>query len=211
VTLGHEFREERSHFSQRDAEIDVRVVECARRHAGIRRISRVLHDGHPAAPLDGDQVSRAVVEHARQDAADDTGTVRDGGRAKERVNGRPLAVFARSFGDTYVALLDQDVMIRRRNIDTPWLIAVTILGQLRPKGLVAVQTAQQGLSGILKRQVLDNENGGGKVRGQSADESIERFQSSRRRTDHDDVSSVDRPDVASFLARNLHGRGRRNR
>ena len=85
-----------SHLRQGHAEIDTPIVEHTLRHAGIGRIPRVLHHGHTAAPLDGDEARRAVVEHAGQHDADDARAMRDRGRSKERIDGGPVSILTRA-------------------------------------------------------------------------------------------------------------------
>jgi hypothetical protein len=65
-----------------------------------------------------------------------------------------------------------------------------MFSELWLKRLVAAQPSQQRFSRVARIHVLDDDDGCGQVRGQLADQLIERFQPSCRRANHDDVSSL---------------------
>ena len=84
----------------------------------------------------------------------------------------------------------QAVAVRRTNIDTPRLETVSVFGQLRLKRLVSAQPTQSRLAGVVRRHMLNDEEGGRQVSRQLTDELIERFKASRRGADNNDVSSL---------------------
>jgi len=92
------------------------VGEGALRHAGEVGLVRVLHDGHAAAALDGEQAARAVVEVAGEHHADHAGAVGRGGGAEEWVDGGAVAVLARAGHEAHAPGLEQQVGVGRCDV-----------------------------------------------------------------------------------------------
>ena len=103
------------------------------------------------------EAGRTVVQHARQHDADNARAVRHGGQAKERIDSRPVTVLACPLGDQHLVLLDEEMAVRRRDIDASRLKAASVFGQLRLKRLVAIQPPERRFSGIVSGHVLDDE------------------------------------------------------
>src|SRR5688500_15167327 len=110
--------------------IHLRMVERAQWHPGIRRIPRVLHDGHTTAPLDRDEPRRALVHHAGEYDANNTRAVRDGGRSKERIDPRSVPVFSRALRDQHLPLFDQQMTVWGSDVDVRRLQVLAIFGEL---------------------------------------------------------------------------------
>src|SRR5438876_5035655 len=107
----------------------------------------------------------------------------DGGRAKERIDSGPVSVLPSALGDQDRVFLEQQVIVGSRDVDPAWLETLPIPGQPGNKRLVPAEPTQQRFPGILRRHVLDDEYRRTQVGGQLADQLVERFQSSRRRSD----------------------------
>ena len=91
--------------------------------------------------------------------------------------------------------------VRWSDVNAPRLETFPVFGQLRLKRLVSAQSAQQRLAGVVRRHVLDDEDGCRQVGGQLADKLVERFQPSGGRADNDDVASpISAHPTATFLA-----------
>jgi hypothetical protein len=85
--------------------IDFKIVEDTLRHLGIGGILGVLHDRDAPAFLDRNQADGAVIEHASQDHPDYPRSVRDGARAEQRIDGRPVTVSRAPFVTSSVSFL----------------------------------------------------------------------------------------------------------
>jgi hypothetical protein len=88
--------EQLTHLSDCHAVIDSKIPESAFRHAWVGSIFGVLNHGDTAARFYGSQAGSPVVEHAGQHNADNAGTVTHRGGPEQRVNARPIAIFART-------------------------------------------------------------------------------------------------------------------
>ena len=73
----------------------------------MRRVARILRDGHPAAALDRREADRPVIEVAREYDTDHARTVRERRAPKERIDGGTKTVFARTVGETKESVLDE--------------------------------------------------------------------------------------------------------
>ena len=71
--------------------------------------------------LDCGEARGAVVEDAGEDHPDDTRAVRRRGCAEHRVDRRAVAVFLRPAIHAHEAGLDQQVVVRRGDVDPPAL------------------------------------------------------------------------------------------
>ena len=96
--------------------IDGDVLNGAARHARIQGLHRILHDGNPAALLDGPEAACSVVEIPGEDDTNGARPVAIRRRAEQWIDGRPESVFSRSFRDSHRALVDHQVTIRRRDV-----------------------------------------------------------------------------------------------
>jgi hypothetical protein len=87
-------------------------------HGAVERVGRVLDDGDATAPPKCAQACRPVVEYSGEDETDRRSTVRVGRRAKQRVDGRPVAVLRRPAVDADDAVLDEQMAVRWRDVDS---------------------------------------------------------------------------------------------
>src|SRR6266566_6723475 len=94
---------------------------------------RILDNSYAAAPLDGVETGGAIIQRACQHHPDYLWAIRQGSRAKERIDGGPVPVFLRTVYDTDMPPRNYEVMIRRSYVDTPRSDAFPILGVYRFK------------------------------------------------------------------------------
>jgi hypothetical protein len=195
-----------AHLPDGYAIINLKIVECALGHARIGGILRGLHNRDPAAFLDGNKTCGAVILHPSQHNADYSRTVADSGGAKQRINSRTAAVFSGSLCNHELVFLDQQMVIRRSDVNPSPLKWLSIFCQPTPKALVPTQPVDQGVARILWGHVLDYEDGSGKIARQLTDKIIESVQPSRRSPNDYDVTPSVLHKRSPFRARNqLHG------
>src|SRR5262249_28193885 len=82
-----------------------------------QRVYRRLHEGDASGRLDGRKARGAVVELAAEENPDRPGTVTKGGRAEQRIDGRPDEVFTGSGAEPEAAIRDKKMSVGRRDID----------------------------------------------------------------------------------------------
>lgn len=91
--------EQAAHFREWNAMIDFDVVQGALRHLGISCVLGILDNCDPAAFLNRTEPCTTVVQHTGEYDADDASAVRNRRGPKQRIYGRSVAVFPRSFRD----------------------------------------------------------------------------------------------------------------
>ena len=106
---------EREH-GVRDRARDRRV-----RHRPPLRRLRVLDDRDAAVALDRRQSGGAVLVCAREHDPDRAVAVDLGDRLEEHVDGRPRELDARVDGEREMAVLDEEVVVGRSDVDVTWL------------------------------------------------------------------------------------------
>src|SRR5438105_7401111 len=116
------------------------------------RVRRILHDCDSAALLDRQQTRGAVIEISRQDDADDLWPGVRRRTSKERINCRPMTVFARTAHDANHSIasvaMDEEMMVRRCDIDHAGLIRLPILGMLRGQFSAATEKKRKNARSI---------------------------------------------------------------
>ena len=100
------------------------------RHVGIARVPRVLHHGGATPLFDLPQADRPIVERTAEHDSDDAGPIGDGGRAKQRIDGRTCPILLRSGAELNVTVLNEQVLVRRGHVDLT-LADRTVMGGMR--------------------------------------------------------------------------------
>src|SRR5262245_63407133 len=99
--------------------INFDVMQRTQRHRRPLGITWILHDGQSAGTLDFAEPNRTVVQRPAQNHADRATAVRDGGTAKQRVDGGTVAMLASPAGDRHAAASNCQVKSCRRDVDPP--------------------------------------------------------------------------------------------
>jgi hypothetical protein len=113
--------------------VDIDETKGAGGHVRRLRVIRILDDGCPAISLDGLQASGTVIEHAGENHPDCVGSVGQRSRAKERIDRRPCVVLFRAAAQLQPLVKQENMMIRRGDIDPPWFDALPVSGVCRPQ------------------------------------------------------------------------------
>jgi len=87
--------------------------------------------------------------------------MRDCGRTKQWIDSWPTSVLAGPLSHEHLVRLQQEVMIRRRDVDPPWLEPFAVFGKVHVKRLVTAEAVRERCPRIVRRHVLDNEHGCG--------------------------------------------------
>src|ERR1700730_7437032 len=95
------------------------MLKGAPGHTGIEGLLRVLHNSYAAAPLNGVESGGAIIQRACQHYSNYSRAIRQGRRAKERIDGGPVPVFLRAAYDTDMPARNYEMMIRRCYVDAP--------------------------------------------------------------------------------------------
>lgn len=156
-------------------------------HARIGRLFRVLDQDQPATLRDGDGPSHAVVQGAREDRADDPGTVRLGGAAEQHIDRRPVTVLPGTSGGDDPTPPDDEVLVGRRDQDPPGSQRGRGPGERDREGACPGQDGGQR-AGPARRQVQHDEHRGREVDRQGPDQGGEALDPTRRRPDDDQVA-----------------------
>jgi hypothetical protein len=165
----------------------VDISNRALRHAVVFGVVGRLHDGDAAALLDRPQPRRAVVEDAGQDDADGALAVQVRGRAKERVDGRTVAIVFGTARDAHSVIVDEEVMVRRRDVDVRGADEVAVLGSNDRQPRIASQDLDE-VAAPVGLEVHDDEERRREVLGQRRYQSIESGDAACRSDDDDDVA-----------------------
>src|SRR5205823_8643275 len=102
---------------RRQAMIDLDVLQSVAGHVAAERIFGVLHDGKSASLLDRDQPRSPVVQRTRKDYPDYARAVEPRRGAEERIDRGPVTAFARAARETDDALVADQMMVRRSDVD----------------------------------------------------------------------------------------------
>lgn len=168
--------------------IHIDVAQGVARHRRHDRVKRVLHDRHAAELFDGAKPRGSVVEVAGQNHADDTIAAGVRRRTEQRIDRRTEAVLFRSARDAQIiAALDEQVMIRRRDVDVRVLDALAVERVRRGQATGARQNLRQK-AGSGRRGVQHDENRGGQIGGQPRDDLLQRLYAACGRAEYDDVT-----------------------
>jgi hypothetical protein len=97
--------------------IDLDISQRASRHRRLFRVGWILHHCHAATVLDGPEPSRAVIQGAAEDNADNTRPVNVGSGPKQRIDCRSKSIFFGSLCEADSTQFKQQVMIRRSDIN----------------------------------------------------------------------------------------------
>src|SRR5689334_22914914 len=130
--------QQRANLCQGKAIIDGHMVYGALWHAGVERLTRILHDSDAIALLDCEQTRGAIVECARQHDASDARTIGIGERAKERINSGSMAILPGTTCHTNMALLYQEMVVRGSDVDMPIDDFCSIFGMQDGQGTDAI-------------------------------------------------------------------------
>src|SRR3954453_20453956 len=96
-------------------------------------------------------------------------------------------------------------MIGGADVNSANFEVLTVGAQFAFEGPVLTETVQEGRPGVLRGQMLNNEDCRRNVGGQLADELVERFQSPSGRSDHDDIPAVGWHNFANFILLSVCG------
>jgi hypothetical protein len=154
------------------------------RHGRVLGVRRVLHHRDTAARDDRGQPGRTVVAGAGQHHADGAGPVREGGRAEQRVDRRPVAVLRRAGGQVQAPVDEQDVVVGGCDVHDPVARPLAVLGGDRAQRPGAVQDLGQ-CAGRAARDVQHDHDRGGQLRPQPAHHRPQCLDPAGRGTDHD--------------------------
>jgi hypothetical protein len=155
-------------------------------HRGKASLARVLDDCLPSATRHCLQAGGAVIKKAAEEDGDDAWAVGAGGAAKQRINGRPVAVFTRARGHPYEVGFEQQMPVWRREVHAgfPGRLAVYGIGH-RQRAHAADHLREQARP--FCGGVDGNKNGGRKVAGQSGKDPLDGRNASRRSAHYDNV------------------------
>jgi len=113
---------------QRQAVVDINVLERALRHPGERCLVGVLDDRHATTPLYGQQACCPIVEGSSQDHPNYSGAVSSGRGAEKGIHCWPVTVLLRPAHDADVPRLEEHVKLRWRDVDLSALYLVPVFG-----------------------------------------------------------------------------------
>ena len=187
--LACELCQEGSDLLGRAHVIHSNVSETTGRHAGERGVLRVLDDGDPPVALDLDEAQRSIIEVAGEDDADDGGTEFLSGGAEEGIDRRARVILARPACQEDAAVLDEQMLIGRSDVDSSRLDELAIC--CRAGGQVSLPAEDFGqVSRGCGGHVHDNEYSGLKRIGQTFDHLSQGAYAAGGSAHHDDRESV---------------------
>ena len=123
-----EFGERRGYAGHWQNVLRLDALDRPARHAVDDGFLGILHDGHATPRLDRQQPHAPVVEGSREDDADHPRTVGPGGGTKQRIDRRPTMILARSAGELDPAGADEQMAVRRGDIEASRLNDLAVLG-----------------------------------------------------------------------------------
>ena len=167
----------------------VDVHERARAPGHTRRecLVRILHDRNAARLFDRAQSCRSVVERAGKHDANDSGSEMARRRSEQRIHRRTDAVFRRAVDDAREVAVDHQVMIGRRDVDPAVAGRFAVFGVRRGKPAGTRQDFREHTAAA--RQVQDDEDGSPEVTRQLGDDCTDRFDTSCRGPDDNEIVS----------------------
>ena len=172
-----------------DDPVDVEACDGARRHGGIERLFRVLHDRRAAQRLDHAQPGGAVVEHPGQDDADAGRTVFARDAAKQRVDGGTEAVLPRAARQLHPPILHEHVDVGRAHVDATVLDEVAVGGRRHRQGRGAGEDLRERAEAG-RGDVQDHEDRRLQVTGQAVHHARERFDAPRGGAHRDRAAAI---------------------
>ena len=122
--------------------VDGDVFERARRHAGARRVARILDQRYTAVAFDFVEPGGAVIEPARQQDADHLRSIGLGCAGKQGVDRRPAPVHARATRERQVASANDKMMVGRGDVNFAGTDQVALFGKTGRQEGVTVEDAR---------------------------------------------------------------------
>ena len=168
--------------------VDGHVAQRAHGHARKLGILGALHHGRAAAALNEIEARRTIVQQAREHQADSMRIELHGGRAKQGVGGRAVAIFVRALGHEQVVVFHQQVAVGRGQVEVAGLQGRAVGSQLAVQGRVVGQPGHQRLARRVGAQVLHHQHGGRQRSGQLRYQARERRHAAGRSTNNNEVS-----------------------
>jgi hypothetical protein len=104
------------------------ILEGIFRHGSETGFARILHNGDTAMTRDDGQARRAIIEQAAEQDGNHPRAISPGDAAEQGVNGRTMAVFARTCGQPDALVVQQQVAVRRRQVNAGFTYALTVHG-----------------------------------------------------------------------------------
>src|SRR5581483_3868850 len=184
--LARELGDDRRHLAHPEDVVDRDAPDRAPRHALHQRVLEILRDRDATMALDRLEPGGAVVERAGEDDADHARALAHGRRAEERVDGRPEAILARATRHADGAVVEQEVMVRRRDVDASVREGLTVDGVRGRQRSGTAHHGGQG-AGTLRGAVDGDEESRGQLLRKPAGEIQQSRHPSRRSANHHDV------------------------
>jgi hypothetical protein len=165
--------------------IDLDATECTQRHRVETGFPRLLHDRGAAATLDAPQPRGAVVQRPGQYDANHPRPIAEGGGSEQCIDRRPEAVLLRAPADGNRAAIDEEMMVRRSDVDAPGLdlLAITRVDGGQRAGATEDGGQRARLRG---RNVQHHEHRTIEVRRQSGDNVPQTLHTAGGSPEHDD-------------------------
>src|SRR5215211_3223420 len=185
--LPDEVGERRSHLGHRQYVLRLDALDRSARHAIDDGLLRILHDGHATSCLDCQQPHAAVVEGPREDDADHPRTVDPGGGAKQRSDRWPTMILARSTGELDPAGADEQMAVRRGDIDASGFNCLAVPGVGGWQRTGPAQNLGEPADGVW-RNVNDDHERRWEVPRKARDQGGEGLNAAGGGADHDDVT-----------------------
>jgi hypothetical protein len=157
------------------------------RHRRVEGLGRVLDDDRPSQPLDRPEPADAVVERAREDHASHTALVTHRRRPEQGVDRRPVPVLSQPVFEPHRAVLEQQVVVGRRDVDVPVLDRGAVVGVLG--GQLSGPRQDRGQDARRRRNVQHDEQRSGEIPGEAGGQGAQRLDTAGGGSDDDDVPS----------------------
>jgi hypothetical protein len=167
--------------------VDFDAAHRRERHARERRLLGLLHQGEAAHPLDLEEAPGPVVERAGEHDPDHARAIARGRGAEQRVDRGTKAVLARAVRQPKPAPVHEEMRVGRGDDDLAVADALPVLGERR-RQLADPRDQLREEAWLLARRVDHDEDRRGEVPRQPARHAAERFESTGRAPDHDDVA-----------------------
>jgi len=149
----------------RENVIGTGLVHRSLGHFGGRSFSWVLHNTNSSSCSDGEKSTRPVIKIAAQQNSNGIRTKRPRRRPKQRIDGRTMAIFARSFSDLNRATRESQVIVGRRDIYVAWLNGLIVLRVTSPQTPGSGKNLRQRTFGLTGK-VYDHKECSLEIRGQ---------------------------------------------
>ena len=170
---------------RRQDEVDAAAVDRAAGHAGVAGRTLVLREGDPARGLDLGDPQSSVRPAPRQHDGDRAGPLLLGQRTKEVVDREMRRPGVSARRDDQATLLDREVAVGRDDVG---VVAADheAVGRLQHRHLRRSRQQLTELAGVVRVEVLDQDEGESGPLGDAVEELRERFEPSRGSADADD-------------------------